>query len=177
MGSLVQIKSDTHAAWMGGIPNSDWTDLKISTTDPQQSSQIHPMLDNSSFCEQSKGLDVKFSKKKETCLVFNVNYSGTSKILITYLKDLGDPTKMLNLLKDHTQFTQAYTKTAIKEQCNLYNSYDHSSNHGACHTLVDSLDKTFKTFKLLSLTTCVSHSSGCRTPRPCKVTSLNIPKQ
>ena len=63
MGGLAQIKSDTHLAWMGEIPNSDWMDLKISTTDPQQSSQICPMLDNSSFCEWSKGLDVKFSKE------------------------------------------------------------------------------------------------------------------
>ena len=38
MGSLVQIKSDTLMAWMGGIPNSDWTDPKIRTTDPQMSS-------------------------------------------------------------------------------------------------------------------------------------------
>ena len=81
MGGLVQIKSDTHVAWTGGIPNSGWTDLKISTTDPQQSSQIHPMLDDSSFHEWSKGLGVKFQKKKEACLVFNVNYSSTSKIL------------------------------------------------------------------------------------------------
>ena len=51
MGSLVQIKSDTFAAWMGGISNSDRTDLKISTADLQQSSQIHPMLDDSSFHE------------------------------------------------------------------------------------------------------------------------------
>ena len=64
MGSLVQIKSDTYVAWMGGIPNSDQTDLKISTADPQQSSQICPMLDDSGFHEQSKGLDVKVVKTK-----------------------------------------------------------------------------------------------------------------
>ena len=43
----------------------------------------------------------------------------------TYLKDLGDPTKMVNLLLDHTWFTQAYVKTAIEVQCQLYDSYDH----------------------------------------------------
>ena len=36
MGGLVQIKSDTYVAWMGGAPSSDWTDLKISTADLQQ---------------------------------------------------------------------------------------------------------------------------------------------
>ena len=43
MGGLVQIKSDTFAAWMAGTPNSNWTDLEISTAEPQQSSQICPM--------------------------------------------------------------------------------------------------------------------------------------
>ena len=56
MGGLVQIKSDTYAAWPGGIPNSDCTNLKISTADPQQSSQICPKLNDSGFCEWSKGL-------------------------------------------------------------------------------------------------------------------------
>ena len=70
MGSLVQIKSDTHKAWTGGIPNSDWTDLKISMTDPHQSSQICPMLNNSSFHEQSKGLGVKFSKENRELFSF-----------------------------------------------------------------------------------------------------------
>ena len=44
MGGLAQIKSDTFAAWTGGPPNADWTDLKISTAEPQQFSQICPML-------------------------------------------------------------------------------------------------------------------------------------
>ena len=43
---------------------------------------------------------------------------------ITYLKDLGDPTRMVNVLMDHTQFTQVYIKTAIKEQHKLYDSSD-----------------------------------------------------
>ena len=64
MGGLVQIKSDTFVTLMGRIPNSDWTALKLSTADPQQSSQISPMLDDSSIHEQSKGLDVKISEEK-----------------------------------------------------------------------------------------------------------------
>ena len=56
-----------------------------------------------------------------------------------YLKDLGDPTKMVNLLTDHTQSTQAYVKTAIKEQWKLYSSY-------AYYALLDSLDATFKMY-------------------------------
>ena len=45
---------------------------------------------------------------------------------IIYLKDPGDPTRMVKILMDHTQLTQAYVKTAVEEQCKLYNSYDHS---------------------------------------------------
>ena len=63
-----------------------------------------------------------------------------------YLNDLGDPTKMVNLIMDHTQFTQAYVKTAIKEQHKLYDFYNHSNDCGACYVLLDSLDATFKTY-------------------------------
>ena len=86
MGGLVQIKSDTYAAWMGGIPNSDWTDLKISTADPQQSSQIQPMLDSSGFHEQSKGFDIKlFSFQCKLLWHFQAMGMDT----ITYLNGLG----------------------------------------------------------------------------------------
>ena len=119
MGTLVWIKSDTFAAWMQGIPNSDWTDLKISTAELQQSSQICPMLGDSSFHEQSKGLDVKYSKEKGDLFSFQCkllqHFQDTGMDTITYLKDLGDSTKMVNLLMDHTQFTQAYVKTPVEE--------------------------------------------------------------
>ena len=150
MGGLVQIKSDTHMAWMGGIPNSDWTDLKISTTDLQQSCHICPMLDDSSFHEWRKGLDVKFLKGKGDLLRFQCKIlqhfqdMGMDTIMY-YLKDIEDSAKMVNLLMDHTWFTQPYIKTAIKEQCKLYNSYNHSNDHGASYALLDSLDTTFKT--------------------------------
>ena len=120
MGSLVQIKSDTCAAWMGGIPNLDWTDLKISTADPHQVSKICPMLDNSGFHEWHKGLPVKLSKEKGDLFSFQCkllqHFQDTGMDIITYLKDLGDPTKKVNLLIDHTWFTQACVKTAIKAQ-------------------------------------------------------------
>ena len=65
---------------------------------------------------------------------------------ITYLKDLGDPTKMVNLLIDHTWLTPAYVETALKEQHNLYDSYDCLNNCSACYALLDSIDATFKMF-------------------------------
>ena len=65
---------------------------------------------------------------------------------MTYLKDLGDPTKMVNLLTDHTQFTQAYVKTAVEEQHKLYDYYNCSMDRSACYALLDSLDKMFKKY-------------------------------
>ena len=65
---------------------------------------------------------------------------------VMYVKDLGDPTKRVNLLTDHTWFTQAYIKTANEEQCKLYDSYDHFNNHSACYALPDSLDVSFKKY-------------------------------
>ena len=74
-------------------------------------------------------MDVKFSKEKGDLFSFQhkllQNFQDMGMDTVTYLKDLGDPTKMVNLLMDHTQFTQAYVKTAIKEQCKHYDLYDH----------------------------------------------------
>ena len=79
MGGLVQIKSDTIVTLMGRIPNSDWTALKLSTADPQQSSQISPCLMTPVSMSRARVLMLRFQKKKETRLVFNVNDSSTSK--------------------------------------------------------------------------------------------------
>ena len=84
-----------------------------------------------------------FQKKKEN-LKPTHHFQDTGMDTITYLKDPGDPTKMGNLLMDHTQFTQAYVKSAVEEQHKLYDSYDHLNNHSACYTLLDSLDISFK---------------------------------
>ena len=108
------------------------------------------MLNNSGFHEWSEGLDVKFSKEKGDLLSFQCrllqHFQDMGMDTITYLKDLGDPTKMVNLLTDHTQFTQAYIKTTIKEQHKLYDSYDHLNSHQACYAHLDSLDATFKMY-------------------------------
>ena len=108
------------------------------------------MLNNSSFCEWIKGLDVKFSKEKVNLFSFQCKlvqyFQDTGMDTITYLKDLGDPTKMVNLLTDHTWFTQAYIKTVIRKQHKLYNSYDHWNDCGACYALLDDLDTAFKMY-------------------------------
>ena len=107
------------------------------------------MLDNSGFCELSS-LNVKLSKEKGDSFSFQSkllwHFQDTGMDAITYLKDLGDPTKMVNLLTDHTWFTQAYIKTAVEEQCKLYDSCGHLNNHSACYALLNSLDKTFKKY-------------------------------
>ena len=88
------------------------------------------MLDDSSFHEWSKGFDIKFSKEKGDLFSFQHkllhHFQDMGMDTITYLKDPGDPTKMVNLLMDHIWFTQAYIKTAVKEQHKLYDPYDHS---------------------------------------------------
>ena len=108
------------------------------------------MLDNSSFHGTEQRFDVGFLKEKGDLFSFQCkllrHFQDTGLDTITYLKDPGDPTNMVNLLTDHTWFMQAYVKTAIKEHHKLYDSYDHLNDHGACYTLLDSLDMTFKTY-------------------------------
>ena len=107
-------------------------------------------------------LDTKFSNEKRDLLSFQCkllqHFQDMGMNTIMYLKDPGDPTKMVNLLMDYTLFTQAYVKTAIKDQHKLYNSYNHSNDRGAhyilldrndqgaCYILLDSLDTTFKMY-------------------------------
>ena len=127
MGGLVQIKSDTFVTWMGGIPNLDWTDLKISTAYTQQSSQICPMLNNSGFHEWSKGLDVKLSQEKRDLFSFNAIYSSTFMTWVwtpSLTLRIWEIPPRWSLLTDHTQFTPAYVKSAIAEQCKCYDSYN-----------------------------------------------------
>ena len=134
-----------------GILNSDCTDLKkISIADPQQSSQTCPMLNDSGFHEQSKCLDFKLSKENGDLFSFQCkplwHFQDMSMDTITYLQDLRDPTKTVNLLTNHTQFTQAYIKTAIKEQYKSYICNNHSNDCSACYALLDGLDISFKKY-------------------------------
>ena len=81
------------------------------------------MFDDSGFHEQSKGLNIKFSKEKGDLFSFQCrliwHFHDMGVDTITYFNDLSDPTKMVNLT-DHMKFTQAF---AVEEQCKLYNSY------------------------------------------------------
>ena len=79
MDGLLQIKSDTFVAWMGGIPNSDWTTLKISTDKPRSPLRSTPCLTTLALVIGERVWMLSLQKKEETCLVFNINYSGTSK--------------------------------------------------------------------------------------------------
>ena len=62
-----------------------------------------------------------FQKKKGDLFSFQCkllwHFQGMGMDTIMYLMDLGDPTKMLNL-------TQAYVKTAIKEQHKMLQSFE-----------------------------------------------------
>ena len=179
MGGLVQIKSDTFVALMGGQPHTDWTDLQISTADPQWSSQICPMLNKSSFLEWNKGLDTKFTKEKGDLFIFQHkllhHFQDTGMDTITGLKDLEDPTKMVNLLTDHTCFTQAYVKTAIKAQYQPYNPWMIIVPAMSCLTALTYPLRSIP--RIMSPMSSAFQLSGCRSSRPCKVTHSNVLKQ
>ena len=181
MGGLVQIKSDTFVALIRGQPNTDSTDLQISTADPKQSSQICPMLNKSSFHEWSKGLDTKFTKEKGDLFSFQHkllhHFQDTGMDTVTCLRDLEHPTKMVNLLTDHTCFTQAYVKTAIKAQYQLYNSWMIIVPVMPCLTALAYPLRSTPISRIMPPMSSAFELSGCRSSRPCKVTHLNVLKQ
>ena len=69
------------------------------------------MLDDSGFSKRCKGFEDKFSKNGDL-YKFQRRLNDHLKIMgmdtITYLPDPADNDQMVNVITDHTRFTQAY---------------------------------------------------------------------
>ena len=101
------------------------------------------MLDESGFPQRCKGLKTSLVKM-ETSTSSNAALLTTSRLCITYLPDPADNDQMVNVITDHTQFTQAYLRSAAPIQYAKYDAYDRSNNRATCLMFVDSLNETLK---------------------------------
>ena len=147
MGGLVQVKHDAYSAWTGGKPKADWSELEETSPEYKQTTQLRPMLDDSGFSKRCKGFEDKFSKngnlyKFQRCLIDHLKIMGMDTI--TYLPDPADNDQMVNVITDHTRFTQAYVRSAAPIQYAKYDVYDRSNDRAAHLMFVDSLNKTLK---------------------------------
>ena len=65
ISGLVQIKSDIYAALTGGIPNWDWTNLKISRAGPSSPPRSAPCLTTLVFMNRAKVWMASCQKKRD----------------------------------------------------------------------------------------------------------------
>ena len=105
------------------------------------------MLDDSGFSKRCKGFEDKFSKngdlyKFQRRLIDHLKIMGMDTI--TYLPDPADNVQMVNVITDHTRFTQAYVRSAAPTQYAKYDAYDRTNDRAARLMFVDSLNETLK---------------------------------
>ena len=105
------------------------------------------MLDNSGFSKRCKEFEDKFSKNGDL-YKFQHRVIDHHQIMgmdtITYLPDPADNDQMVNVIMDHTWFTQAYVQSAAPIQYAKYDAYDRSNDQAARLMFVDSLNETLK---------------------------------
>ena len=147
MDGLVQVKHDAYSAWTGGKPKADWSKLEDTSPEYEQTTQLRLMVDDSGFSKCCKGLEDKFSKngdlyKFQRRLIDHLKIMGMDTI--TYLPDPADNDQMVNVITDHTRFTQAYVRSAAPIQYAKYDAYDRFNDRAARLMFVDSLNDTLK---------------------------------
>ena len=109
-GGLVEVGTDSWAAWTGGEPKSDWSELK----DPSPSSIEPNQYRSSSVTSQAKsqkyrveGLTDKFSKDKDI-LVFAKEVEEHMKDhgmdTVMYAQDPASSNKVVSVLTEHGKF-------------------------------------------------------------------------
>ena len=127
MGGPVQVKHDAYSAWTGGKPKADWSELEETSPEYKQTTQLRPMLDDNGFSKRCKGFEDKFSKngdlyKFQRRLIDHLKIMGMDTI--TYLPDPADNYQIVNVITDHTRFTQAYVWSAAPIQYAKYDAYN-----------------------------------------------------
>ena len=131
MGGLVQVKHDAYSAWTEGKPKADWSELEETSPEYEQTTQLRPMHDDSGFSKRCKGFEDKFSKNG-VLYKFQRGFIDHLKIMgmdtITYLPDPADNDQMVNVITDHTLFTQVYDRSAAPIQYAKYDAYDRSND-------------------------------------------------
>ena len=136
------------------------------------------MLDNTSFHEQIKG----FFKKKETCLVFNVSYSDTSKIwewTPSHTSKIWEIPPRWGISSQiipssHMLMSRLPLKSSVSCMAPMIIQM---IVEPAMLSWTALIQPSRHTSRLISLTTSASHLSGSRSSRPCKVTFSNVSKQ
>ena len=154
MGKFLEQNPPGSGKWnarMGGVPNSSWTGLKddqVFRTTPFHFRRSEMTEDAKGFKVRSTGLSTKF-KIGHDVLQFQAQVWKhlISHGAISYLPDPTDPTKVIDVIRNHARFTANIktTKSTAKGFLNKFDEYDKANDEAAKTFLFDSLESKLAT--------------------------------
>ena len=111
MGGMVAITTTESAAWTGGIPKADWSELEDPTATFLSPNQLRPIqvgAAQKAYNARKEGLSTKFAKGgsiKDFSDKVLSHLEDTGMDTIAYLPSPTDHTKMINVIREHAHFT------------------------------------------------------------------------
>ena len=142
MGGLIPSPSETIIAWTGGEPLPDWSGLKDPSSTLEHSTQYRPFSGQKGQIYRRRGLEKSFQKGKD---LYSFQQDTWSQLKthgmdpITILPDPGDPTRMLDVVNNHAQFSLTFAKEAHANLQQLFDKYDKANDQDTIHFLLDSI--------------------------------------
>ena len=136
---------------MGGKPNAEWTGLVEGQTflsTPFHFRRPEMTSDSKGYLLRSTGLSNKFGMSDDVLQFEHHVWNHLSKHgmdTITYLRDPTDPTKVIDVVRNHARFS-ADIKTTKKSADFFYerfDKHDQSNDSAAKDFLLDSLEEKF----------------------------------
>jgi hypothetical protein len=145
MGGLSQLTKNESSLWTGGKPKPDWSGLEgnpQSYTSPNQLRPVSVTASQKGYNHRKAGMATKFKRgddvydfQKKVWEHFTDNGLDT----VAHLQDPGNPSRMMNVVKEHPRFTLATAKELSNEQVKLYDTYDIANDACARMFLLDSI--------------------------------------
>jgi hypothetical protein len=145
MGGLSQLTKNESSVWTGGQPKFDWSGLEgnpQSYTSPNQLRPVSVAAAQKSYNHRKAGMATKYSRNDD---LFDFqksiwdHLSDTGMDTIAFLPDPGDPSRMMNVVKEHSRFTLATAKKLSNEQAKLYDTFDMANDACARKFSLDSI--------------------------------------
>jgi hypothetical protein len=151
MGGLSRLSKNEWSAWTGGKPTADWTGLagdeetkQPSYSTPNQLRPVSAASAQKGYNHRKTGMTAKYECVDD---LVEFKYSvwehleDTGMDTIAYLPDPAKPSRMMNIVKEHSRFTLATAKELSKTQAEMYDGYDKANDAAARKFLLASIEK------------------------------------
>ena len=145
MGRVVESVKGTFYPCTGGKPKFNWSSINVPSSIPSPN-QIRPVYvgdAQKAYRYRQTGCAIKF-KQGDSLQEFekkvNKHLVDYGMDTIAYIPDVGS-TNMVNIVKEHTRFTEEYVRDQAALYEKFYDDYDKSNSAAAREALLNSLDK------------------------------------